>query len=84
MTAKTYLTAAVAEKVNKDNIFNQFVLKSLRQHMAGNWGEVSEADTADNTANPTNALGVYKDADGNKIWVKQDYDIITILFPCEY
>lgn len=84
MTVKTYMTAAVADKMNASDTFNQFVLDSLNRHLSGDWGDVSEADAADNAAESLNAMSAYIGTDGVKIWVKQDYNIITVLFPDEY
>lgn len=83
MTAKTYITAGVAEKMNKSDAFNSFVSHSLDRHLSGDWGEISSEDKEVNSENPLYALSAYISSEG-VIWIKQDFNIITILFPSEY
>ncbi|WP_024735313.1 hypothetical protein [Enterocloster asparagiformis] len=84
MQIKTIATAAVAEKMQANKHFNDFVYSSLNRHFRSDWGEVSEDDSAANTSDPLYALSAYTNPDGAKIWVKQDYNIVTVLFPSEY
>lgn len=84
MTAKTYMTARIAEKMNKNDAFNSFVSQSLDRHLSGDWGEVCAEDTQLNNSNPLDSLSAYTDTDGVKIWIKQENDIIIILFPSQY
>lgn len=78
------MTAGVAEEINKNDTFNQFVMDSINRHLSGDWGELCEEDAEVNRCDPLNAMSVYTSPDGVKIWVKQDYDILTVLFPSEY
>jgi len=41
---KIYLTRGVNDLVADDNGFAKFVLLSLRRHISGDWGEMSEED----------------------------------------
>lgn len=84
MTIKTFMTARVAEKINEDNTFNQFVIDSINRHLSGDWGEVCEEDAELNNRNPLNAMSAYIAPDGVKIWIKQDFDFLTVLFPDKY
>ena len=84
MQIKTISTAAVALKMQANKDFNDFVYSSLNRHFRDDWGEVSEDDSAANTSDPLYALSAYTALDGVKIWIKQDYDVVTVLFPSEY
>lgn len=82
MQVKTIFTAKIAAEMNASDTF-QFVLDSIYRHLSGDWGDVSESDAKENTADPLNALSIYTASDGVKIWVKQDYNILTVAFPDE-
>ena len=84
MQIKTIATIGITEKMETSPEFCKFVISSLDKHFLGDWGEVSEADSVANTSDPLYALSAYTDPDGVKIWVKQDYNIVTVLFPSEY
>lgn len=82
-TMKFCTTVGVADKMDKSEKFKQFVYNSISRHLKRDWGEISEEDAQANSENPTSALSAYN-LDGTKIWIKQDDDIITVLFPDEY
>lgn len=84
MQVKTIFTPKIAAEMNASDTFNQFVLDSIYRHLSGDWGDVSIIDANRNTADPLNALSIYTASDGVKIWVKQDYNILTVLFSDEY
>lgn len=84
MQIRVIATATIAEKVHENTSFERFVNNSLDRHFSGDWGDISEEDAAVNTNAPLHALSAYTNPDGVKIWIKQDYDIITVLFPSEY
>lgn len=84
MQVKTIFTAKIAAKMNASDTFNQFVLDSIYRHLSSDWGDVSESDAKENTADPLNALSIYTAPSGVKIWVKQDYNILTVAFSDEY
>lgn len=84
MKIKTIATAAIAEKIQASDTFHNFVISSITRHLIGDWGEVSAADAEANTNDPHYALSAYTAPDGVKIWIKQDYDVVTVLFPSEY
>lgn len=84
MQIKTMATARVSEEMSKSDSFNKFVFDSIGRHLSGDWGDVSEADRETNNAAPLYALSAYAAPDGRKIWIKQDRNVLTELFPDEY
>lgn len=84
MHIKTVATAGVAAAISNSDSFNQFVLDSIRRHFSSDWGEVSEDDTQANNAAPLYALSAYTAWDGRKIRIKQNCNVLTVLFPDEY
>lgn len=84
MQIKTIATAGIAEKMKISIEFCKFVISSLDRHFRSDWGEVTEEDAATNTSSPLYALSAYIDPDGVKIWIKQDCNVVTVLFPIGY
>lgn len=84
MQIRVIATAAIAKKVHKSTGFERFINNSLDRHFSGDQGEVSEDDSATNTSDPLYVLSAYTDPNGVKIWIKQDYNVVTVLFPFEY
>ncbi|POP33372.1 hypothetical protein C3B58_07675 [Lactonifactor longoviformis] len=84
MTIKTHISAGVAVAMNRSDDFNQFILDSIHRHLSGDWGEVSDSDMESNNTDPLYSLSAYIAPDGQKIWIKQDCTILTVLFPEEY
>lgn len=84
MQIKTVVTARVAAEMSASDSFNKFVFNSLKRHFSGDWGEISENDKETNNTAPLYALGAYSAESGQKIWIKQDCKIVTVLFPDEY
>lgn len=76
-------TAGIADRMEQSEEFKQFVHDSLSRHLSRDWGDIRADDADYNNTNPGNALSAYI-LDGAKIWIKQDDDIITVLFPDEY
>lgn len=76
-------TVGIADRMEQSKEFMQFVHDSLSRHLSGDWGDISEYDAETNSADPECALSAYI-LDGVRIWIKRDYDIITVLFPAEY
>jgi hypothetical protein len=63
--------------------------ESLRRHLAGDWGDVSDADRAENGAAlqyGDRLLSAYRTGDGRKFWVltEADRSVTTVLLPDEY
>lgn len=84
MQIKTIVTAGVAAEMSNSDSFIRFVLSSIRCHRSGDWGEVSDEDKQANNDAPLYALSAYATPDGRKIWIKQDCNVLTVLFPDEY
>jgi hypothetical protein len=62
---------------------------ALRRHLAGDWGDVSEADRAENEAAlqfGDRLLSAYRASDGQKFWVltEADRSVTAVLLPDEY
>lgn len=84
MNIKTYLTAGIAEKAKKNSDFYQFIATCIKRHLSGDWGDTCAEDARMNDKNPLEAMSAYTSPDGVKIWIKQDYNVLTVLFPSEY
>lgn len=80
---KIYVTGGIAEEM-KIPAFGQFVADSLRRHLCGDWGDISEEDRESNDNDRRNALSAYYAPTGRKIWISRTGDIVTVLFPEEY
>ena len=82
-TMRFCTTTGVSDRMEHSKEFKQFVHASLSRHLSGDWGDINEDDAEINNTDPEYALSAYT-LEGVKIWIKRDYDIITILFPDEY
>lgn len=80
---KIYVTARIAEEMKTPD-FGQFVAESIRRHLRGDWGDVSDEDRESNDNGRGNALSAYHAPAGRKIWIEQTGDIVIVLFPEEY
>jgi hypothetical protein len=63
--------------------------EALRRHLAGDWGDLSDADRAENDAAleyGDRLLSAYQATDGQKFWVltEADRSVTTVLLPDEY
>lgn len=60
----------------------------LERHAAGDWGDVSEADAAENEFSVTRPLRIFSayNTPGGRIWVITEADrrVTTVLLPGEY
>lgn len=81
---KFYTTRAIAEHMASNPLFKSFVLESVSRHLSGDWGEICAEDAALNNENPLDSLSSYIFEENTKIWIKQDGEILTVLFPAEY
>jgi len=86
---KIYLTRGVNDLIADDIYFAQFVLQSLKKHITGDWGEMTEEDKQTNDDAVKNGrlriFSAYK-TKLKKIWIitEADRSATTILFPDEY
>lgn len=63
--------------------FANFVADSIKKFLSNDWGITCEEDADLNNSEPEYAMGTYE-LDGEKIWIKRDIEIVTVLFPSEY
>lgn len=80
----TVMTAGVFTKISFD-----FVIKCVKRHASGDWGEVCEEDKLlnDNAVNNgERIMSVYTDDEGQKVWIITEWDrsTTTVLLPEEY
>lgn len=80
----TYMTAGIAAAVKSSEDFRQFINNCFLRHLRGDWEEITPEDAELNDMDPRLAMSVYTSPDGRKVWLKQDFDILTVLFPSEY
>ena len=86
---EVYLSRGVNDRIAEDQDFAEFVLHSLKRHLNGDWGELSEEDKKENDLSLVEGfriLSAYRHKDGTKIWIITEADrfMTTILFPEEY
>ncbi len=65
------------------------IVKALRRHECGDWGEVCKEDRASNDAallDGSRVLSSYRSAGGRKFWIITEWDrsVTTVLLPEEY
>lgn len=84
-------TASVAERMEKNILFNHFVSTSVKRFKNADWGNVAESDRTQNDNSLRNGEGsihgVYKMPDGKTVvWIFMEWDhkTTTILFPDEW
>lgn len=82
------MTRGINDLVAKDEEFAEFVWNSLKRHVAGDWGGLSEEDKKQNEFSLNKnlrLLSAYK-RENQKIWIitEADRSATTILFPSEY
>ena len=84
MSVKTYITSGVAAMINNDRKFNIFVSDSIKRHLSGDYGNTCAEDAELNKNNTMDSLSAYTYKENIKIWIKQENNIIIVLFPNEY
>lgn len=86
---EVYLSKGVNDRIAEDQNFAEFVLHSLKRHLNGDWGDLSDEDKKENDLSLVEGfriLSAYRYRDGTKIWIITEADrfTTTILFPEEY
>lgn len=84
-----YLTQSVNCKMSESERFEMFIIKSLKRHATGDWGDLGDEDKKENALSLEKGfrlLSSYKYKDGTKIWIitEADRSATTILYPEEY
>ena len=82
-------TGGVNDRVAEDTAFADFVLKSLRRHLSGDWGNLCQEDKGQNELALDKYLrlfSAYEEDRLPKIWIitEADRSATTVLFPDEY
>ena len=92
-SGKLFMTAAIHERSDTDIEFAKFVIESLRKHLKGNWGDITEDDKRLNDLaitethhNRVFSAYNFKGNEDDRIWIITEYDrtYTTILFPTDY
>ena len=84
-----YLTIGVNNRISEEVRFEMFVIRSLKRHVSGDWGDLGQGDKKENELSLEKGfrlLSSYKYKDGTKIWVTTEADrsATTVLYPEEY
>ena len=82
-------TRGVNDRIADDEEFAKFVLRSIKRHARGDWGELPPEDVRENELSLNEGfrlLSAYHHQDGTKIWIitEADRSVTTVLFPDEY
>ena len=83
-------TKAIAERLENDRVFTQFVHKSIRRHLNCDWGNLNKEDAAMNDMafkhGESRLFSVYEYSSSEKIWIITEWDrsSTTVLFPSDY
>jgi len=88
-TGRLLMTCGVKEEVISNQLFSQFVAKSLARHKLGDWGDLCIEDQTENELSLKagyRLLSAYEAEGLPKIWIitEADRSVTTILFPSEY
>ena len=87
-TGRTVMTRSVAEGIDYNRKFAEFVYTSLHRHISGDWGDLTDSDKRANDRalkEEDRILSAY-DENGWKIYIITEWDrsYTTIMFPEEY
>jgi hypothetical protein len=86
-------TRGVNDHMAESEEFAKFVLRSLRRHATGDWGEMGEDDKKENEFSIDKELRIFsayeckiEGVDEDRIWIitEADRSATTVLFPSEY
>jgi hypothetical protein len=86
---KFFLGQVVITPAAKHAILDSEVRTALDRHIAGDWGDLCEADKAENELSLKEGfrlLSSYRAIDGTKFWIitEADRSVTTILLPDDY
>lgn len=75
-----YITRSLYFDAEENKSLAKFVQDSARKFLSGDFGKCKEPEKNQ----PGDSLGVYEDEQGVVIWIIEDPDHITILYPEDY
>ena len=83
------MTCGVNDRIADGTAFAGFVVRSLKRHAGGDWGDLCDEDKKENEFALNKRLRLFSayEADGlPKIWIitEADRSVTTVLFPDEY
>jgi len=88
---RLFITRGVNDKLADDSSFAEFVLRCLRRHGNGDWGDMSDSDKAENEFSIDKYLRLFSAYNrpcpaSDRIWIitEADRSTTTVLFPDEY
>lgn len=89
MTAKFELGQTLITPQARDSLHPADVLRALRRHASGDWGDVCQEDRQENEFSLRRylrLLSVYHDRTGKKFWIitEADRSTTTVLLPADY
>lgn len=85
---KLFVTRSINNLIAEDKEFSRRVFISIKRHLSGDWGDLSDEDKAANELalqQDGRLFSVYKDGMPT-IWIITEWDrsVTTVLFPDEY
>lgn len=90
-TGRIVATRDVAERMNREKLFGDFVSDCLKRHVTGDWGDMCKEDAALNDASMKAREGRIHSSytfpeTKEKIWIitESDRSYTTVLYPSEY
>ena len=88
-SGRLLLTRGVNDLIAENTEFAKHVQLSLKRHLAGDWGDVSDEDRVANELSlqeEDRLFSVYMKEGVPKIWIITEWDrsVTTVLFPAEY
>lgn len=88
-TSKFSLGQTVITANARDTLHPADIPLALSRHIAGDWGDVNEADRRENDLSVENGLrllSAYRDRKGTKFWIitEADRSATTVLLPEDY
>lgn len=89
-SGQLFFSRGINDKIADDAEFARFIIRSLRRHLHGDWGDLCDEDKTENEFSLDKYLRLFSayvdDATGKKIWIITEADrrATTILFPREY
>lgn len=91
MLGRIVATRTIAERMNRELHFGQFISDSFKRYMNGDWGEMCQEDQKINNQAVEMGEGrihgsyIYKPTN-EKIWIvtERDRSVTTVLYPSEH